>query len=143
MISLDYSIICLILALVCMIHLCWVDFHTYSIPDFSSVSLAVLGIGYRIILGSDLFFVLALAAMAGIFAFLLAIVFEKLLKRPALGYGDVKLLAAISIWISVSYFPLFLIFTGLFALMLSLILRKKIIPLAPALGMSWGLSFFF
>ncbi len=78
----------------------------------------------------------------------LKILMEKILKRPALGGGDIKLVFVMGLWFPSEVTPLFLIITGGSGVLLSLIYKiiwqKNIFPFAPALvlGFLWSVNFF-
>ncbi len=75
-----------------------------------------------------------------VFAWGIGALFTKILKREALGLGDVKFFGAAGIWIGLSNFSYFLIISGIIAVFFSLIWRfiakSQVFPFGPALIMS-------
>lgn len=70
-------------------------------------------------------------------AFMLEVVFTRLLKKPALGGGDIKFFGAAGLWLGVNALPGFLMISGLSGIVLALIWRKitgeEHFPFGPAL----------
>lgn len=77
---------------------------------------------------------------AGIFAGLswaLGFFMTKVLKRDALGFGDVKFFAVAGLWLGISYLPAFYILSGVLGILFSIIWRsvkkEDVFPFGPAL----------
>lgn len=75
-----------------------------------------------------------------VFAFVLAFLMSKILKKDAMGFGDVKFYLVAGLWLGFSYFPAFLIFSGAFGVLSGVIQRKitgkERFPFGPALILS-------
>lgn len=72
---------------------------------------------------------------------------SKLLKKDALGFGDVKFFAAAGIWLGVSSLSVFCFFAGIFGVIMALIwqvfFKKRTFPFGPALITSLYLLILF
>ncbi len=83
------------------------------------------------------------AALFGLFSYLLRYVFARILKREPMGLGDVKFFTVVGLWLgpNLTTLSLFLILSGLFGVVFSLIWRKKtgqeVFPFGPALVASF------
>lgn len=124
-----------------------VDHKTYRIPNICVLSMVLYG-GIMAVGGkADLFLPCHTPALYPFSALLLILCMGwiprflgKWLKRSLpLGGGDVKLMGACGLFLSMEQVGYFLILTGVFGLLHRLIFKKDPIPLAPALG----LAFFF
>ena len=127
-----------------------IDFKHYIIPDSAQVALFILAnlLVYtsidRFWVESYIGFALALFVFGGIY-----IVFEYLLKKPAIGLGDVKLLANVGLLLGALSFNVFLwiltITAGSFVIIKKL--RKsenKMIPYGPFIVVSaWVCLLYF
>lgn len=64
----------------------------------------------------------------------------RILKKEALGMGDVKFFAMAGLWLGLSYLPFFLVCSGFFGVVLGIgykiFLRKQVFPFGPALILS-------
>lgn len=58
---------------------------------------------------------------------------SKIQGTPGLGWGDVKLMAASGLWLSLDQAPLFLIATGMLGILTALIMKRRKVPLGPSL----------
>ncbi len=63
---------------------------------------------------------------------------RQMFESPPLGRGDVKFLVMAGLWLSFSQLPLFLAITGIGGILTSLILKRRMIPLGPALCLALG-----
>ncbi|MGB0935089.1 MAG: prepilin peptidase [Alphaproteobacteria bacterium] len=79
----------------------------------------------------------------GITSYILKWALEHLLKRPALGFGDVKLLAALGCCMPITALPVFLIATGFGGIVFSIIWQQRTFPFAPAITIGYLAIFFF
>lgn len=99
-----------------------IDMKHMILPDILTISALVLGIIFAPI---SLPASLIGALVGGIFFALLEIVMTKTLGRPALGWGDVKLLAAIGAWGGVLVLPVTLLIASVIAVHFMLYRRMK------------------
>lgn len=80
------------------------------------------------------------AFIYGFLAWSMGALFTKILKKDALGFGDVKFFAVSGIWLGLGMLPYFLILSGslavLFAVIWRLVTKKEVFPFGPALIMS-------
>lgn len=114
--------------------LCAVDLKTLKIPNKVLLFLAIAGVMW-----SFFQFIQALIAITLLLGvgFILKYGFEKVLKKPSLGMGDVKLLGISGLWVQAADIPLYFIIAGILGIMTGVIWMKKkksaIFPFAPAL----------
>ena len=104
----------------------WIDAETFRLPDPLTLSLILAGLAEAWLLDRDAIFARAQgAALAAISLTLLAVLYKRLRKRPGLGMGDAKLLAAGGAWVGVAALPWVMIAGALSALGWALILRLR------------------
>lgn len=75
----------------------------------------------------------------GLFAWGLGLIVSKILKKDALGFGDVKFFAVSGLWLGSAFFSLFIFFSGVLGVILSVLLgkhHKNEFPFGPALVVS-------
>lgn len=117
------------------------DLETYIIPDTCNVLTAISGVLYQIyiskmawgeILGTIIFAVFLLLTIRWIFT--------KILKREAMGMGDIKFTAAAAIWLGIAGLPLYLIISGLLGILTHFVWRlfskNPEFPFGPALAIA-------
>jgi leader peptidase (prepilin peptidase) / N-methyltransferase len=98
----DYRLGFLYLGL-CTIPIAVIDFRHYLIPDLLNYPGIVLGLAASLLPGGLTAWQSLLgAALCGGFLFSVGFVAEKLLKKEAMGFGDVKLLALCGAWFGLS-----------------------------------------
>lgn len=117
------------------------DFETYIIPDTCNVLTALSGIAYQVFIAK-----MPWAEIVGtiIFAAGLLItirwIFGKILKREAMGMGDIKFTAAAAIWLGINNLPLYLIIGGSLGILTHLVWRmfnkNPEFPFGPALAIA-------
>jgi len=116
------------------------DLECYIIPDGVQVALFVTAIAYRVYLLSDATSVIA-SSVAGL-ALGLALHYGSfyILKKDALGFGDVKFFCVAGAWLTIADFPAFLFFSGIIGIITGILWRiigkGKVFPFAPALAVS-------
>ena len=129
-------------ALVCLLVIVWVSIIFYDlryriIPDL--LVLILLSLGLYQYFGEVEHFLCA--AMLGAGGALLKIGMEKLLKRPSLGWGDVKLMAALGLGMTPDQLPFFLTGAGLAGCVWGtchkIISKESTFPFAPSLILSF------
>ncbi len=127
LILLFFPLLCLILK----------DIKDGIIPDLCVMTIALLGL-----LQNHFQHVLSAFILGGC-AYSLYALYPLMRKTEGLGFGDVKLMAAIGFWLSLFQIPLFLVATGAMGIITHLIWRylKKgpTFPLGPALALALGI----
>ncbi|QQO24676.1 prepilin peptidase [Bradyrhizobium diazoefficiens] len=98
--------------------LAWIDLRRGIIPDWLNLALAVAGLARSAILGGGTaaFGATAQAIIVGAVIWLLRRLYFMLRQVQGLGLGDVKLLAASTIWIGIMGVPMQLLVASLSAL---------------------------
>lgn len=117
------------------------DFETYIIPDTCNVLTALSGIAYQIFIAKSSWeeIIGTIIFAAGI---LLVVrwVFTRILKREAMGLGDIKFTAAAAIWLGINNVPLYLIIGGVLGILTHLVWRmfhkNPEFPFGPALALA-------
>lgn len=127
------------------------DVRERRIPNGLNAGLAVTGLAFRAVTAPSwtAWFMSLLAPFAIIAMFLSLITVMKLLRRPGtLGLGDVKFLAAASIWVGFVGTTLVFVLASLLALLFTLARApwrkldlKAAIPFGPFLAVSLALIF--
>ena len=117
------------------------DLETYIIPDTCNVLTAISGLLYQIYIAKspwqEIVGTIIFAA-----ALLLSIrwIFTKILKREAMGLGDIKFTAAAAIWLGINGLPLYLVIGGLLGIATHLVWRmfnkNPEFPFGPALAIA-------
>jgi leader peptidase (prepilin peptidase) / N-methyltransferase len=98
--------------------LAWIDLRHGIIPDWLNLSIAFAGLAWAGLLdGWDAALAAAVDGLVtGAVVFLLRWFYFRLRKHHGLGLGDVKLLAASAVWISVAGVPVQLLIASVVAL---------------------------
>lgn len=133
----------------CLLVLSFIDLELFIIPDIINILLLFFGILFALQNGT-----IVESLIGGVFGFALfwtiAVIFSKILKQEALGFGDVKLLGAIGIWlgwVGVLYTIFFASFVGSVVGIVLVILYGKTfkakIPFGPFLALSAFSYIFF
>ena len=116
------------------------DLECYIIPDGVQIALFITAIFYHIYLLTDVQSVIASSALGLFLGLLLHYGSFYILKKDALGFGDVKFLCVAGAWITINDFPAFLFFSGIIGIITGILWRingrGKIFPFAPALAVS-------
>ena len=126
-----------------------IDFQHKILPNALVLILAVLGVmrlATVLVADMDAGKMLAFESGLGTFVFgltawLMAFLMEKILKKPALGMGDVKFFAVVGLWLGISDLAAFCILSGILGVILGLIWQKvrkeAAFPFGPALVASF------
>lgn len=139
-----------------LVSLIAIDLEHYIIPDELNVALAALaaaGIGLDAWAQPEFSRIkdMVLAALTGgavafVMFFLLRFTFMKIMKREAMGFGDVKLFGVMGLWLQVSSFPAFLIISGASGVLLSLLWKPLTgsaeFPFGPSLVLAFIICLF-
>ncbi|MGI4851949.1 MAG: prepilin peptidase [Janthinobacterium lividum] len=76
----------------------------------------------------------------------LKLIMERFLNRPALGWGDIKLMMVMGLWLPLEMMPVFLIYIGVLGMLMGIFYKifwkKDVFPFAPALilGFLWTIK---
>lgn len=117
------------------------DFETYIIPDTCNVLTAISGIAYQIFITKTAWTeILATIFFAAGLLWVVRAIFTKILKREAMGMGDIKFTAAAAIWLGINNLPLYLIIGGTLGIVTHLVWRmfnkNPEFPFGPALAIA-------
>jgi|SaaInlStandDraft_5_1057022.scaffolds.fasta_scaffold189161_1 leader peptidase (prepilin peptidase) / N-methyltransferase len=126
-------LICLAFLLMMIAH---TDWKKFIIPNRFLGYLLGLGIFWQFFSSAPWNESLSGALLSGIVALALKYTLGVLLKREALGWGDVKLMAIGGLWVGLSALPLFWITGGLLGILAAIPgwrNKKEYFPLGPAL----------
>jgi Flp pilus assembly protein protease CpaA len=113
------------------------DFFTYRIPDFLIVSLCAYGFleNRPLHLICACFMVLLLSALRTLG--------KTMRGYVMLGYGDIKMMGACSLFLPFEALSIFLVSVGLGGLVLACLLRTSRVPLAPAIATGFWMAHSF
>ncbi|MCL2715548.1 MAG: A24 family peptidase [Alphaproteobacteria bacterium] len=116
----SYALLCLLCGALSVI-----DLRQGILPDRLNLSVAVLGLAFAVIRdGAGAGAEAAIhGTVAGILFFLLQRLYRALRHRDGLGLGDVKFLAAATVWVGLAGVPLLLLIASLSALVAALSLQ--------------------
>ena len=132
-----YSPVLVCLLVIAGFGIVFYDLRDRIIPD--SLVLILLGLGFYQHFGRIDHLLCAVALGSG--GSLLKTGMEKLLKRPSLGWGDVKLMAALGIGMTLDQLPFFLTGAGLAGCVWGtchkIISKESAFPFAPSLILSF------
>jgi prepilin signal peptidase PulO-like enzyme (type II secretory pathway) len=117
------------------------DLETYIIPDTSNVLVAISGVLYQIFITKSAWTeIIATIIFAAGILLLVRWSFTKILKREAMGLGDIKFTAAAAIWLGINNVPLYLIIGGSLGILTHLVWRifnkNPEFPFGPALAVA-------
>ena len=128
-----------------------IDLEHYILPDQINAILGVLGLGYVLALAgpdADEFILSFGSALlyAGL-AFATSWIMGKILKKEAMGFGDVKFFAVAGLWLGLGLLPTFLTGAGLAGVILGVLWKfyvgQERFPFGPALILSFVLCLVF
>lgn len=126
----------LMLAMPFFIALIVIDLDHMILPDQVNIILIILGLAFALASQSVFDAILAMPVYGGV-AWALGWSMQKVLKKDALGMGDVKFFAVAGLWLGLTALPAFLILSGLFGVGLGLVFRickgLALFPFGPAL----------
>jgi len=138
------ALLCLVMLSCACLLLAWIDFRQGIIPDWLNLGIALLGIIRGASIGGWPFVAEAIveAVLVGAVVWLLRWIYFRLRNRQGLGLGDVKLLAASTLWIGMVGIPVQLLIAALSALAAALALhvagtkmtRHTALPFGPFLA---------
>jgi leader peptidase (prepilin peptidase)/N-methyltransferase len=137
--------VCLLLLGCACLLLAWIDFREGIIPDWLNLAIAIVGMiragaigGWPLVAE-----MIAEGALIGAVIWLLRWLYFRLRRVQGLGLGDVKLLAASTVWIGIEGVPVQLLIAALSALLAALLLhvagsrmtRHTALPFGPFLAL--------
>ncbi|MFP4312904.1 MAG: prepilin peptidase [Alphaproteobacteria bacterium] len=151
-----WSALPLYLLVPAVVALLYIDLEHFILPDELNLICGVLGAVYLSISWQQNIYgleaiiwahILGGAVLYSVFAWVLGWMMQKLLKKEALGFGDVKFFAVAGLWLGASQLPLFLIGCGLmgivFAVLWRLAGKGEVFPFGPAIILSFFTLLFF
>lgn len=117
------------------------DLETFIIPDTCNVLTAISGVLYQIYITKSAWQeIVATIFFAAGLLLLVRWIFTKILKREAMGLGDIKFTAAAAIWLGINNLPLYLIIGGFLGIATHLIWRmfnkNPEFPFGPSLAIA-------
>jgi leader peptidase (prepilin peptidase)/N-methyltransferase len=134
--ALLYTVLALTLYLLIII-----DLEFYIIPDSLQIIILALGITYHLYLGHLWVPYLISSLLCTSLALTLHFGYRWLRHREGLGFGDVKLLMVMGLWLMPMQLPFFLFFAGVFGIVLGLAwtggTKHARFPFGPALVLSF------
>lgn len=124
-----------------------IDFYYKIIPDWLNLWLLLLGVAWVYVSGADWQEHGLTALIYCGFSYALRWVFSKVMKREAMGLGDVKFFAGAGLWLGLTVFSAFLFFAGVIGIVLAGLRRLTSddpeIPFGPALVLSFIICLVF
>jgi leader peptidase (prepilin peptidase)/N-methyltransferase len=149
----------LIMALPVILALFVIDLEHLILPDKLVASLLVLGLAVKLIIPymanelllSNAAMVFVSVVLSGLIyaavAWSIGFLFSKILKKEALGFGDVKFYAAAGIWLGVSMLPVFMMASGALGVFhgayCRLAHKNPVFPFGPSLILSLVICYIF
>ena len=143
--GLDWPYLALYLLVPVLVALLFIDIEHFILPDELVLAAGLLGgvhLGllwvYSFLEANEILPVyIAGAALFALFAWLLGAIVSKILKKEALGFGDVKFFAVAGLWLGVLNLSYFAILSGFLGVLFGLIWQKcgkgAVFPFGPAL----------
>ena len=139
------------LAVPFLVALVAIDLEFMILPDQINIILGILGAIFVFLGAYAPFKALASAVMAAVIyaglVFGVSWGLGKVLKKEALGFGDVKFFAVAGMWLGLDLLPVFLMMSGLIGVGMGLfwkiILRQNRFPFGPALIASFAVCLLF
>lgn len=137
-----------------LVALLYIDLEHFILPDELVGLVALCGVGHLAaqyyLDQPEINFINQHLIGAVVFAFVswaLGFVMTKILKKDALGFGDVKFFGAVGLWLGITQLPPFMILSGALGILLALawkiIKKEDVFPFGPALILSFFTLLFF
>ncbi len=152
--GLAWPFLALYLLVPVLVALIFIDAEHYILPDELVMGVGLLGLLHWglywmmsfVNAGHVFDFVVIGGAGFGLFAWILGIVVGKVLKKEVLGFGDVKLFAAIGMWLGLAKLSYFAILSGALGIVFGLAWRLAgkgaAFPFGPALILAFFVLLF-
>lgn len=143
--GLDWTYLALYLLVPVLVALLFIDVEHYILPDGLVLSAGILAALHWGLLWSQslvskddiLSLYIAGVLIFGFFAWILGLIVSRLLKKDALGFGDVKFFAVAGLWLGVLKLSYFAILSGFLGVLLGAIWKMagkgEVFPFGPAL----------
>jgi leader peptidase (prepilin peptidase)/N-methyltransferase len=149
----------LIMAVPVILALFVIDLEHLILPDKLVGSLFVLGLGAKLLIPymarelllGDVAMAFVSVVSSGLIyaavAWFIGFMFSKILKKDALGFGDVKFYAAAGVWLGVSMLPVFMMVSGVLGVLhggyCRLAHKNPVFPFGPSLILSLVICYIF
>lgn len=120
-----------------LVALAAIDLEHMILPDQLNIIMGLFGLLFVVLTGGTVPHALLAGAVYAGLVFAIGWILSKLLKKEALGFGDVKFFTVAGIWLGIAFLPVFLILSGVFGVGIGVIwkyfLKKDLFPFGPAL----------
>lgn len=143
--GLDWPYLALYLLVPVLVALLFVDIEHYILPDGLVLAAGILGalhwglLWFHALVDERTLINIYLAGafVYGVLAWVLGATMSRVLKKEALGFGDVKFFAVAGLWLGVSNLAYFAMLSGVLGVVLGLVWKKagkgEVFPFGPAL----------
>ena len=116
------------------------DFETYIMPDSTTIAAGLLAIAFNYFHQDGWLVYIIGAVICLAVALVLKYGFLWIMKRDALGWGDIKFLPVVGLWIGYNELPVFFILSGIFGILIGIawriIYKNAEYPFGPALAVA-------
>lgn len=136
-----------------LLALLFIDLEHYILPNVLVFSLFVFGVIARLFIDGtgvsvrDVVWLLFDSVVYGAVAFFIGFIFSRILRKDALGLGDVKFYMAAGVWLGGLILPAFMMLSGVLGLLhggaLRVCHKKPIFPFGPSLIIALVLCYLF
>lgn len=123
-----------------LISLFMIDLEHFILPNQLVLAVFILGavrLGYATFLGVSAIPYITGATCFALLSWLIGFCMEKILKKEALGFGDVKFFCVAGLWLGIEALPYFLMSAGVLGVIVALVWQKikktALFPFGPAL----------
>jgi len=146
--GLDWQYTALYLLVPVLVALLFIDIEHYLLPNELVLAAGVFAIlhwglfwFHALVNEDDILFIYITGAVAfGLLAWGLGAIVSKVLKKDALGFGDVKFFVVVGLWLGVMKLAYFAVLSGFLGVLFGLIWQKagkgEVFPFGPALIMA-------
>lgn len=130
-----------------LISLLFIDLKHYILPNKLVLTFFLLGFLMQFYLGQLTLMTLFDVLLYTLLAWCIGAVFKVVLKKEALGFGDVKFYGAAGVWLGGMILPAFMVLSGILGVLhgviMRFIFRQPIFPFGPSLIVSLILCYIF